>query len=556
MAANPGLAQDDRNTDEAGFPAGHDRPDSADGASTRTRHFRPVLFLCDEYQSFATVWRERSDRRREVLRTVPPGEVHSDRRDPEHQLAAVHAARRILANVAADLPDEDLPGTVATTSARGQHRELCGKEEQFKLNYTHRPRAGRMRSVSMLTGQGDRRTRAASARRKSYNLQRDFVFEPKIFAELKNAQSIVLAYDGVNPLPPTFCYLKPYYLDRNLNYFEQLGEEADMSFEVILPFLRPIEHLILDHEISEIMVNGREGLHRALRHLEHVPGVAVEEKHAPDRRQEHRPPARRRNQRRAATPRLPAAGRLARRGRTSAVLRWRDDADHPEVRDEALHGARSSCASAVSTARPSDDPPYGRSRAKEHSHQRRHITGKTTMLNALATYIDRRPDRAHRGHGGDCNLTHDNWCASRHGEQQAALPAVTIRDLLKATLRHRPDRIILGEVRGAEAFDLLQALNTGHSGTLATIHANNAAQAITRLSSCVLQSGVDLPFHAIRSSIADCINLLLHIERRNGRRYVSELVTIGRYDQAHDRFELDHQFRAAQLDRSNAAPVN
>jgi hypothetical protein len=57
---------------------------------------------------------------------------------------------------------------------------------------------------------------------KSYNLQRDFVFEPKIFAELKNAESIVLAYDGLNPLPPSFCYLKPYYLDPNVNYFQQL----------------------------------------------------------------------------------------------------------------------------------------------------------------------------------------------------------------------------------------------------------------------------------------------------------------------------------------------
>ena len=56
---------------------------------------------------------------------------------------------------------------------------------------------------------------------KGYNLQRDFVFEPKIFAELKNAQSIILAYDGLNPMPPTLCYLKPYYLDRNVSYFEQ-----------------------------------------------------------------------------------------------------------------------------------------------------------------------------------------------------------------------------------------------------------------------------------------------------------------------------------------------
>jgi pilus assembly protein CpaF len=121
---------------------------------------------------------------------------------------------------------------------------------------------------------------------------------------------------------------------------------------------------------------------------------------------------------------------------------------------------------------------------------------------------------------------------------------VAIRDLLRATLRHRPDRILLGEVRGAEAFDLLQALNTGHSGTLATIHANSASQAITRLSSCVLQAGIDLPFHAIRSSIGDSIHLLLHIERRDGQRFVSELVEVERYDQAHDQFQLRVLYRA------------
>jgi pilus assembly protein CpaF len=150
-------------------------------------------------------------------------------------------------------------------------------------------------------------------------------------------------------------------------------------------------------------------------------------------------------------------------------------------------------------------------------------TGKTTMLNALATFIDDKDRIVLIEDTAELQLTHDNLVRFEARRQQASSPAVTIRDLLKATLRHRPDRILLGEVRGAEAFDLLQALNTGHSGTLATIHANNAAQAITRLSSCVLQSGSDLPFHAIRSSIADCVNLLIHIDRRNGRRYVSEL---------------------------------
>jgi len=116
------------------------------------------------------------------------------------------------------------------------------------------------------------------------------------------------------------------------------------------------------------------------------------------------------------------------------------------------------------------------------------------------------------------------------------LPAVTIRDLVRATLRHRPDRIILGEVRGGEAFDLLQALNTGHSGTLSTIHANSNSQALSRFTSCVLESGVELPYQAIRSNIGDAVHLVIHLKRRDGRRIVSEALWLGRFDHRQDRY--------------------
>ena len=86
--------------------------------------------------------------------------------------------------------------------------------------------------------------------------------------------------------------------------------------------------------------------------------------------------------------------------------------------------------------------------------------------------------------------------------QEAPLPAVTIADLLRATLRHRPDRILVGEVRGAEAFDLLQALNTGHQGALSTIHANSAEQALARLAHCVLTANVGLPHRRIRDLLS------------------------------------------------------
>ena len=115
---------------------------------------------------------------------------------------------------------------------------------------------------------------------------------------------------------------------------------------------------------------------------------------------------------------------------------------------------------------------------------------------------------------------------------------MTIRDLLRATLRHRPDRIIVGEVRGGEAFDLLQALNTGHAGSLSTIHANSAEQALARFASCVVQSGVELPYQAVRYQIADAIDFVLHLERERGSRRVSELLRITAYDPSHDRYDV------------------
>lgn len=124
------------------------------------------------------------------------------------------------------------------------------------------------------------------------------------------------------------------------------------------------------------------------------------------------------------------------------------------------------------------------------------------------------------------------------------MPPVTIRDLLKASLRHRPDRIILGEIRGGEAFDLLQLLNTGHSGTLSTVHASSAAQALGRFTSCVLQSGIELPYRAIKSNIVDSLNVLIQLERRPGKRFVSEVIEIRGYDSESDRYDLSSVFTA------------
>ena len=174
-------------------------------------------------------------------------------------------------------------------------------------------------------------------------------------------------------------------------------------------------------------------------------------------------------------------------------------------------------------------------------------TGKTTLLNALAAYIPDDERIIVIEDTAEIHLTKPNLLRfeARRAQvpfgQETALPPVTITDLLRATLRHRPDRILLGEVRGAEAFDLLQALNTGHLGTLSTIHANAAEQALTRLAHCVLTANVGLPHRSIREAIALAIQIIVHISREHGRRRVTEVAHVRGYDTRRDRFHLETQ---------------
>jgi len=165
-------------------------------------------------------------------------------------------------------------------------------------------------------------------------------------------------------------------------------------------------------------------------------------------------------------------------------------------------------------------------------------TGKTTLLNALIRFIPDEDRILLIEDTSEIQLEKPNLVRFEARQAQPGLTAVTIRDLLKASLRHRPDRIILGEIRGGEAFDLLQLLNTGHSGTLSTVHASSAAQALSRFTSCVLQSGVELPYRAIKNNIADSLNVIVQLERRPGRRYVSEILEIHEYDAEKDHYEL------------------
>jgi pilus assembly protein CpaF len=166
--------------------------------------------------------------------------------------------------------------------------------------------------------------------------------------------------------------------------------------------------------------------------------------------------------------------------------------------------------------------------------------GETTMLNILGKFIPSDERVLLIEDTSEIHMVQDNLVRFEARQPQNGLPAVTIRDLLKASLRHRPDRIILGEIRGGEAFDLLQLLNTGHSGSLSTVHATSARQGLARFTSCVLQSGVDLPYRAIKTNVGDSVNVVVHLERRPGRRFVSEVVEIHGYDP--DRDEYNYGF--------------
>src|ERR1019366_2555237 len=166
-------------------------------------------------------------------------------------------------------------------------------------------------------------------------------------------------------------------------------------------------------------------------------------------------------------------------------------------------------------------------------------TGKTTLLNALSTFIRPEERVIVIEDTSEIQIEKSNLVRLEARREQPGRKAIPIRDLLKATLRLRPDRIILGEVRGGEAFDLLQALNTGHSGSLSTIHANSAAEAISRFATCVLMSGIDLPYRVIRQNIGESLDLVIQLKRQAGKRVVAQVLRIKRYVPAEDYYEFE-----------------
>src|ERR1700722_18330574 len=255
------------------------------------------------------------------------------------------------------------------------------------------------------------------------------------------------------------------------------------GFEMILPFLKPIEHLILDDSISEVMVNGPDRVFIEKQgFLQHVPGVSIAEKalmiavkniarRLGDDISEAKP---------ILDSLLPDGSRVAAvippcslAGAPLTTKKF--NTRHFEMEDLIREGTLDRALA---------------NHLEDYVLARKNIlicggtgTGKSTLLSILGKFIPHEERVLVIEDTAEIQLPQENLVRFEARREQNGLPPVAIRDLLKAALRHRLDRLILGEVRGSEAFDLLQLLNTGHSGTLSTIHASSAQQGLARFTS-------------------------------------------------------------------------
>lgn len=298
-----------------------------------------------------------------------------------------------------------------------------------------------------------------------------------------------------------------------------------MSLENILPFLQPIEHIILDPGVSEVMVNGDGAIFAQRNGLLSRVEAVLEPKYLINAIKriarslgsdisEAKP---------LLDARLPDGSRVAAAfppcslpGLTLTIRKFRP---HWFTMSQLVEAGALSAQLGV--------------RLADAVMQRKTIliaggtdTGKTTFAKALIDFIPQEERLGVIEDTAELKIDHPNVFRFEARKD----PPVTIRDLVKATLRHRPDRLIIGEVRGAEAFDLLDALNTGHAGSMSTVHANSALQALSRLASLSLRADVDIPYRAIQSEIGDLIHLVVYIERRDGRRRVAEAIELNGFD--------------------------
>ena len=178
-------------------------------------------------------------------------------------------------------------------------------------------------------------------------------------------------------------------------------------------------------------------------------------------------------------------------------------------------------------------------------------TGKTTMLSAFASLINEEERIVCIEDTRELHIPAPNCLRleSKSIREEKEGAPVTIRDLVRHALRHRPDRLIVGEVRGEEAQDLIEALNTGHGGSISTVHANSARAALTRLATCALQSKSAPPWDVICEHVALAVEYVIHLERSlDGRRGVRQVLEVNSYDRNRQDYDFSIVWEAPPMD--------
>jgi pilus assembly protein CpaF len=314
-----------------------------------------------------------------------------------------------------------------------------------------------------------------------------------------------------------------------------------MSFDLIIPFLRPIEGLLLDDGITEIMGNPdstwwfeRDGILHQAESISFASeglrtGLEVVANKLGKKLNEDNP---------LLHARLPDGSRLA------AVI-------PPVVRPAPAMVIRKFSSRKFTTDDLIDRGTLTRELADYLAKQiegGKTIlisggtgTGKTTLLNILAQSIPSRERIVIIEDTTELAIQKPNVLAVECQTDTYKSP-VSFEDLLKSALRWRPDRIILGEVRGTEARTLLDSFNTGHSGSLATIHANSATKALRRFANLVMRGHQQSTIEDIEAEIGEAVDFVIHIERQPGRRAVREVVRLNGYDRRAQRLVYEQVF--------------
>ncbi len=324
-----------------------------------------------------------------------------------------------------------------------------------------------------------------------------------------------------------------------------------MSFELILPFLRPIEPLLLDDSISEIMGNPdaswwceRDGIVRREASISFDAdrlrtGLEVIANQLGKKLDEDNP---------VLHAQIPDGSRLAAVippvVRPAPALTIRKFPNRHFTVDDLI-------------ARGTLTLPLAEFLAEQIAAGKTLLisggtsTGKTTVLRVLANAIPEDQRIVVIEDTSELHIQKPNMLAVECQTDTYKNP-ISFDDLLKSALRWRPDRIILGEVRGIEARTLLDSLNTGHSGSMATIHANSAEKALHRFANLVMRNHEQTTFSDTEAEIAEAVDFVVHVERQAGRRAIREVLALRGYDRDAKRFQLESVFEIRNALSSNA----